>query len=146
MIRGDLKSAKMAGTSQQQPQRTGIRKTKTSNRTSLEGNDRLANAFRILSNHSVTRILDALRYGEMTISAIARDLAMEPITILRPILLLHREALLSSRKRAGAVFYSLASPDLIDAMDLMHKISVRQYRKKVAISIPGFGRSIHPHP
>ncbi len=149
MIREAPKLAGATGIILQHPRRTGAigtRRIEESDGRSLDSNDRLADVFRILSYTPVERIIDTLRHREMTISAIASELDIKPGILLRHVLWLRRKAILSSRRRAGAVFYSLEDPELVEALDLLHTMSARQLQKITRMCVPGETQFIHPFP
>ncbi len=149
MIKGERQFAGTTGALLKVAQRAddaGTCRMRTSDQRLFDCNDCLAHVFRILSDNSVARIIHTLRHREMTISAIARELAMKPAILLRRVLSLHREVLLSARRRSGAIFYSLAIPDLIEALDLVYAIAARQLQRKGTMSLPGRRQSIHSCP
>ncbi len=120
------------------------RGSEESNGIPLDRTKRLAHVFRILSNRYAAKIIQTLCHREMSLWAIASELDMKPVVVLRQILSLRRAALLSSRKRGNAVLHSLANPELAEALGLLHTMCARELQRSSSSPVPQ--KTIHSLP
>ncbi len=96
--------------------------------------DRLAEAFRLFSNRKVVKILAALQHNEMTLSAIATELATDNEDVLPWVLTLQRESVLVSQRRGKRIYFSVKYPEILEALDLVRVASVRRLQRTAAVT------------
>jgi hypothetical protein len=91
--------------------------------------DGLADLFMAFSSDVVVKIPASVRYRALTLSALAGELAIEPEILLPHLLSMRQKGILRSRRQSGRIFYSLENPELLEALDLMLEISMRQLQR-----------------
>lgn len=79
--------------------------------------ERIAGRFRMLGDPTRLAILNALREGELSVSAIVDATGATQANVSKHLALLHRERLVSRRKEGLNVFYTIADPELFTLCD-----------------------------
>lgn len=74
--------------------------------------ERIAARFRILGDPTRLAILNTLRDGERTVSAIVEETGASQANVSKHLAMLHRERLVSRRKEGLNAFYSIADAGL----------------------------------
>lgn len=71
-------------------------------------------------------IINTLRNGEMAVMDICDELSLPQANVSQHLSVLREKGLLRSRKEAQKVFYSVTSPKIIQAMDLLREVMAEQ--------------------
>lgn len=71
-------------------------------------------------------IIDALREGELSVSGICDRLDLPQANVSQHLGLLRDKGLVRSRRDGQYVYYSLTSPKIIEAMDLLREVMNEQ--------------------
>jgi len=90
-----------------------------------------AELFQALGNPTRIAIVDELRDGELTVGVLAERLEAEQSNISQHLALLRARQIVTTRKVANQVFYSVRDPLLWKVLDLMR----RYFEKQVAESV-----------
>jgi DNA-binding transcriptional ArsR family regulator len=81
--------------------------------------DRLADRFQALAEPNRLAILNAVRRGEYTVSALAEQTGLGQANLSKHLHLLHRYGFVQRRKEGLNVYYRLADQDVFKICDLM---------------------------
>jgi DNA-binding transcriptional ArsR family regulator len=90
-----------------------------------------AEIFQALGNPTRIAIVDELRDGELTVGVLAERLDAEQSNISQHLAVLRARQIVTTRKVANQVFYSVRDPLLWKVLDLMR----RYFEKQVAESV-----------
>jgi len=90
-----------------------------------------AELFQALGNPTRIAIVDELRDGELTVGVLAERLDAEQSNISQHLAVLRARQIVTTRKVANQVFYSVRDPLLWKVLDLMR----RYFEKQVAESV-----------
>lgn len=71
-------------------------------------------------------IINALRDGELAVMDLCDDLDLPQANVSQHLAVLREKGLVRSRKDAQKVFYSVTSPKIIEAMDLLREVMNEQ--------------------
>ncbi len=71
-------------------------------------------------------IINALRDGELAVMDLCDDLDLPQANVSQHLAVLREKGLVHSRKDAQKVFYSVTSPKIIEAMDLLREVMNEQ--------------------
>lgn len=77
---------------------------------------------RALADPKRLLIIDTLRHGEMSVGDICYQLDLPQSNVSQHLAILRNKGLVTSRRDAQWIYYSLASPKLIEALDLLHEV------------------------
>lgn len=77
---------------------------------------------RALADPKRLLIIDTLRHGEMSVGDICDQLDLPQSNVSQHLAILRNKGLVTSRRDAQWIYYSLASPKLIEALDLLHEV------------------------
>lgn len=80
-----------------------------------------AGVFQVLANPTRIHIVECLSAGELTVSAIIEQVAIEPANASQHLSILRSKGLVVNRKVGNQVFYSLRDPLLIEVLDTMKR-------------------------
>lgn len=80
-----------------------------------------ADVFQVLANPTRIHIIECLREGEQTVSAILEQVKVEPANASQHLAILRSKGLVVNRKEGNQVFYSLRDPLLTEVLDAMKK-------------------------
>ncbi len=80
-----------------------------------------ADVFQVLAHPTRIHIIECLRNGEMTVSAILEQVVVEPANASQHLALLRAKGLVVNRKEGNQVFYSLRNPLLTEVLDTMKR-------------------------
>ena len=78
-----------------------------------------AGVFQVLAHPTRIHIIECLREGEQSVSAILDHIAVEPANASQHLSVLRSKGLVVSRKEGNQVFYGLRDPMLIEVLDAM---------------------------
>ncbi len=67
-------------------------------------------------------LIDSLRNGERSVSDLTDDLGITQANVSQHLAILRDKGLVTTRKEAQKVFYSLTSHKIVQAMDLMREV------------------------
>jgi predicted transcriptional regulator len=73
-------------------------------------------------------IIDLLRHKEKTLSGISKSLKIAPNKVLSELVALQKKDMLVSFNRSQETFYCLSDDRILQAFDLIHKISQRKIK------------------
>lgn len=80
-----------------------------------------ADVFQVLAHPTRIHIVECLRDGELTVSAIVEQVAVEPANASQHLAVLRSKGLVVNRKEGNQVFYSLRDPLLVEVLDTMKR-------------------------
>jgi len=80
-----------------------------------------AELFQALANPTRIHIVECLRDGEQSVSAIMERVALEPANVSQHLAVLRSKQLVVNRKEGNQVFYSLRDPLLVEVLDTMRR-------------------------
>jgi ArsR family transcriptional regulator len=72
-------------------------------------------------------IINALRDGERSVSDICEELGIPQANISQHLSILRDKGLVKARKDGQRVHYSLSSPRIVEAMDLLRQVMVESF-------------------
>jgi len=81
-----------------------------------------ANVCKGLGDPKRLLLIDALRDGERSVSDLTDDLGIPQANVSQHLAILREKGLVTTRKEAQKVFYSLTSHKIVEAMDLMREV------------------------
>jgi DNA-binding transcriptional ArsR family regulator len=84
-----------------------------------------AGIFKVLAHPTRIHIIETLRFAELSVGAILEQVKVEPANLSQHLAVLRQSHLVTTRKDANQVLYSLRDPLLLDVLDAM-----RQYFQK----------------
>ena len=90
--------------------------------------ERHAEMCKVFSDATRLMILNVLRGGEMTVTAVSEKLRIPLGTVSPHLLMMKRRRVLLSRKQGNQVFYRLANPKMLRAFDLIREILYEQMK------------------
>jgi DNA-binding transcriptional ArsR family regulator len=80
-----------------------------------------AEVFQVLAHPTRIHIVECLRDGELSVSAILERVAVEPANLSQHLSVLRSKGLVATRKEGNQVFYALRDPLLIEVLDTMRR-------------------------
>ena len=80
-----------------------------------------AEVFQALAHPTRIHIVECLRDGELSVSAILERIGVEPANMSQHLAVLRGKQLVVSRKEGNQVFYALRDPLLIEVLDTMRR-------------------------
>jgi DNA-binding transcriptional ArsR family regulator len=89
--------------------------------------------FQVLAHPTRVHIVECLRYGEMSVSAILEQTGIEPANASQHLALLRSRRLVIGRKEGNQVFYSLRDSMLIEVLDVMRKYFQTHLKESLAM-------------
>lgn len=92
-----------------------------------------AEIFQALGHPTRIAIVDELRAGDLTVSALAERLDAEQSNISQHLAILRARQIVATRKLANQVFYSVRDPQMWRILDLMRKYFEKQVGESVAM-------------
>jgi DNA-binding transcriptional ArsR family regulator len=92
-----------------------------------------AEIFKALANPTRLAILEALRQGELPVSAILARLGMEQANVSQHLAMLRIRRLVVNRKEGNQVFYSVRDPVLLQVVDLLRQYSMAHLEEDSAL-------------
>lgn len=72
-------------------------------------------------------IINALRHGERSVSELCDELDLPQANVSQHLAVLREKGLVEVRKEGQWAFYSLSSPKIIQAMDLLREVMAEQF-------------------
>jgi ArsR family transcriptional regulator len=80
-----------------------------------------AEAFRVLAHPTRIHVVECLRDGELSVSAVLERVGVEPANLSQHLSVLRSKGLVATRKEGNQVFYSLRDPLLTEVLDTMRR-------------------------
>jgi DNA-binding transcriptional ArsR family regulator len=92
-----------------------------------------AGIFKVLAHPTRIHIVEVLRSTELSVGAILEQVKVEPANLSQHLAVLRQNHLVTTRKRANQVFYSLRDPLLIDVLDAMRKYFQKHFEDSIGL-------------
>ncbi len=92
-----------------------------------------AEIFQALGNSTRIALVDELRDGELTVGVLAERLSAEQSNISQHLAVLRARQIVTTRKVANQVFYSVRDPLIWKMLDLMRRYFEKQIGESVSI-------------
>lgn len=80
-----------------------------------------AEVFQALGHPTRIHIVECLRDGPLSVSALLEHISLEPANVSQHLAVLRSKRLVINRKQGNQVFYSLRDPLLVKVLDTMRK-------------------------
>lgn len=90
-----------------------------------------AEVFQALAHPTRIHVVETLRSGELSVSAILERVKVEPANLSQHLSVLRLKQLVSTRKEGNQVLYSLRDPLLIDVLDTMRVYFQRHFEDAI---------------
>ena len=92
-----------------------------------------AGIFKVLAHPTRIHVIETLRSSELSVGAILDQVKVEPANLSQHLSVLRQSHLVTTRKDANQVFYSLRDPLLIDVLDAMRKYFQKHFEDSIEI-------------
>ena len=92
----------------------------------------VAHRFRLLGEPVRLRILQTLEQGEQTVNEIVETLQANQSNVSKHLGILHQGGLVSRRREANSIYYSIADPVILRLCELVCHGAAEQARTKLA--------------
>lgn len=92
-----------------------------------------AEIFKVLAHPTRIHIIETLRDGELSVSAILEHVKVEPTNLSQHLSVLRLKHLVVTRKNGNQVLYSLRDPLLSEVLDAMRKYFLRHFEDSIEI-------------
>lgn len=92
-----------------------------------------AGIFKVLGHPTRIHIIETLRSTELSVGAILDQVQVEPANLSQHLSVLRQSHLVTTRKDANQVFYSLRDPLLIDVLDAMRQYFQKHFEDSIEI-------------
>ncbi len=92
-----------------------------------------AGIFKVLAHPTRIHIIETLRAAELSVGAILERVKVEPANLSQHLSVLRQSHLVTTRKDANQVFYSLRDPLLIEVLDAMRKYFQKHFEDSIEI-------------
>jgi len=89
---------------------------------------------RTLSDPKRLLILNGLRNGEKSVTELATELGLSQANVSQHLALLRQRALVKYRREGVNIYYSLTTPRIMEACDVVHQILVEQLERNQALA------------
>ena len=80
------------------------------------------------------RIITVLRDGEMTVGEMARVLGLRQANLSQHLMLLRERGVVTTRRQGLNVYYSLSSPKIVQACELMREVLAEHLARSAQLS------------
>ena len=80
------------------------------------------------------RIINALRNGEMAVGDMARALGLRQANLSQHLMLLREQGVVTARRQGLNVYYSLSSPKIVQACELMREVLAERLARSAHLS------------
>jgi DNA-binding transcriptional ArsR family regulator len=87
-----------------------------------------------LSDSKRLRIIQELREGERSVGELAGILGIKQSNTSQHLATLRKAGIISPRKAGSTVYYSLVSPKIAEACDLVHEVIAEQFSERQKLS------------
>lgn len=93
-----------------------------------------AEVCKTLADPKRLRIINVLRDREMTVGEMARTLTLRQANLSQHLMLLRERGVVTTRRQGLNVYYSLASPKIVQACDLMREVLAEHLARSTQLS------------
>ncbi len=93
-----------------------------------------AQVCRALADPKRLRIITFLRDGEMTVGNLARSLGMRQANLSQHLMVLRERGIVNTRRQGLNVYYSLSSPKIMQACEIMREVLAEHLARSVQLS------------
>lgn len=92
-----------------------------------------ANILQALAHPTRLQILEALREGELSVSAILNRVGLDQANVSQHLAKLRLRGLVTNRKEGNQVFYSVRDPILFEVLDLLRRFATAHLDEHVEL-------------
>jgi len=92
-----------------------------------------ADVFQVLAHPTRIHIIECLKEGELSVSAILARTGVEPANCSQHLALLRSRRLVVTRKEGNQVFYSLRDPMLVEVLDTLKRYFLAHLEEALAM-------------
>jgi ArsR family transcriptional regulator len=92
-----------------------------------------AGIFKVLAHPTRIHVIETLRRGELSVSAMLEQVKVEPANLSQHLSVLRQSHLVLARKDGNQVLYSLRDPLLIDVLDAMRRYFQKHFEDSIAM-------------
>ncbi len=93
-----------------------------------------AEVCKTLADPKRLRIINVLRDGEMTVGEMARRLGLRQANLSQHLMLSRERGVVTTRRQGLNVYYSLSSPKIVQACDLMREVLAEHLARSAQLS------------
>lgn len=93
-----------------------------------------AEVCKTLADPKRLRIINVLRDGEMAVGEMARRLGLRQANLSQHLMLLRERGVVATRRQGLNIYYSLASPKIVQACDLMREVLAEHLARSAQLS------------
>ena len=93
-----------------------------------------AEVCKTLADPKRLRIINVLRDGEMAVGEMARRLGLRQANLSQHLMLLRERGVVTTRRHGLNVYYSLSSPKIVQACDLMREVLAAHLARSAQLS------------
>jgi DNA-binding transcriptional ArsR family regulator len=92
-----------------------------------------AGVFQVLGHPTRIHIVECLRDGEMSVSALQHQIGVEPANLSQHLAILRAKGLVDTRREANQIFYSLHDPLLTDVLNIMRRYFLKHLEESTTM-------------
>jgi DNA-binding transcriptional ArsR family regulator len=92
-----------------------------------------AGIFKVLAHPTRIHIIEILRSGEFSVSAILEQVKVEPANLSQHLSILRQNHLVVTRKKGNQVLYTLSNPLLAEVLNAMRKYFQNHFEDSIAM-------------
>ena len=93
-----------------------------------------AEVCKTLADPKRLRIINVLRDGERTVGEMARTLGLRQANLSQHLMLLRERGVVTTRRQGLNIYYSLSSPKIVQACDLMREVLAEHLARSAQLS------------
>ena len=93
-----------------------------------------AEVCKTLADPKRLRIINVLRDGEMAVGEMARRLGLRQANLSQHLMLLRERGVVTTRRQGLNIYYSLSSPKIVQACDLMREVLAEHLARSAQLS------------
>lgn len=93
-----------------------------------------AEVCKTLADPKRLRVINVLRNGEMTVGEMARTLVLRQANLSQHLMLLRERGVVVTRRQGLNVYYSLTSPKIVQACDIMREVLAEHLARSAQLS------------
>ncbi len=93
-----------------------------------------AQVCKTLADPKRLRIISVLRDGEMTVGEMVRALGLRQANLSQHLMLLRERGVVTTRRQGLNVYYSLSSPKIVQACELMREVLAEHLARSAQLS------------
>ena len=88
---------------------------------------------KVFSHPKRLELINTLRDKEMSAGELGKRLGLTPANLSQHLAMMRERHLLTSRKEGNMVYYRIANPRLLEALDLLREILFKQIRQDASL-------------